>query len=74
MREGTSGFWVEVKNNKISIGYEDYGVSRFGGGDFEKTYYLYEENSEKFVSELQKARNSVLVLNMERISTKGVIV
>ena len=58
MREGTSGFWVEEKDNKISIGYEDYGVSQFGGGDFEKTYYLYEENSEKFVSELQKARNS----------------
>ena len=54
MREGTSGFWVEDKDNKISIGYEDYGVSQFGGGDFEKTYYLDEENSEKFVSELQK--------------------
>ena len=54
MREGTSGFWVEEKDNKISIGYEDYGVSQFGGGDFEKTYYLDEGNSEKFVSELQK--------------------
>ena len=54
MREGTSGFWVEEKNNKISIGYEDYGVSLFGGGNFEKTYYLDEENSKKFVSALQK--------------------
>ena len=54
MREGTSGFWVEDKDSKISIGYEDYGVSQFGGGDFEKTYYLDEENSKKFVSGLQK--------------------
>lgn len=54
MREGTSGFWVKEKDNKISIGYEDYGVSQFGGGDFEKTYHLDEENSKKFVSELQK--------------------
>ena len=54
MREGTSGFWVEQKNGGISIGYEDYGVSEFGGGDFERTYYLDEENSEKFVAELKK--------------------
>ena len=54
MREGTSGFWVTEKDGKISIGYEDYGVSQFGGGDFEKTYYLDEENSSKFVVALQK--------------------
>ena len=54
MREGTSGFWVEKKNGKISIGYEDYGVSEFGGGDFEKTYYLDEENSKKLVTALKK--------------------
>ena len=34
MREGTSGFWVEQKNGKITIGYEDYGVTEFGGRDF----------------------------------------
>ena len=45
MREGTSGFWTTQKDGKISIGYEDYGVSLFGGGDFEHTYYLDEENS-----------------------------
>ena len=54
MREGTSGFWVEKKNNKISIGYVDYGVSEFGGMDFEKTYYLDEENSKKFIDALKK--------------------
>ena len=54
MREGTSGFWVEQKNGMISIGYEDYGVSEFGGRDFEKTYYLDEENSRKFEIALEK--------------------
>ena len=54
MREGTSGFWVTKKGGKISIGYEDYGVSEFGGGDFEKTYYLDKENSKKFVKALKK--------------------
>ena len=54
MREGTSGFWVTEKDGAISIGYEDYGVSQFGGGDFEKTYYLDKENSQKLVAELQK--------------------
>ena len=34
MREGTSGFWLEEKNGELSIGYEDCGVSQFGGGDF----------------------------------------
>ena len=52
MRESTSGFWVEQKDGKISIGYEDYGVSEFGGGDFERTYFLDEENSKKLVAAL----------------------
>ena len=71
MREGTSGFWVEVKNNKISIGYEDYGVSRFGGGDFEKTYYLDEDNSKKFVSELQKEYSGSLEKMIEAAFGRG---
>ena len=54
MREGTSDFWVEQENGKISIGYEDYGVSEFGGGDFERTYYLDEENSQKMINALEK--------------------
>ncbi len=54
MREGTSGFWVTNQDGAISIGYADYGVSEFGGGDFEKTYYLNKENSKKFVNALQK--------------------
>ena len=60
MREGTSGFWVEEIDNKISIGYEDYGVSQFGGGDFEKTYYLDRENSKKFVIALESEYNGSL--------------
>ena len=54
MREGTSGFWVEKRCGKITIGYEDYGVSQFGGGDFEKTYYLDKENSARLVAALKK--------------------
>ena len=38
MREGTSDFWVTQSDGKTGIGYEDYGVSQFGGGDLEKTY------------------------------------
>ena len=54
MRAGTSGFWVTETNGCITIGYEDYGVSEFGGGDFERTYYLNKENSQKFLQALQK--------------------
>ena len=71
MREGTSGFWVEEKDNKISIGYEDYGVSQFGGGDFEKTYYLDEENSKKFVYELQKEYQGSLEEMIEAAFGRG---
>ncbi|MBQ9978983.1 MAG: hypothetical protein IKM40_04555 [Clostridia bacterium] len=60
MREGTSGFWVQKKNRRITIGYEDYGVSQFGGGDFERTYYLDVENSKKFVSALKKEYQGTL--------------
>ncbi len=54
MREGTSGFWVEAKDGGIAIGYADYGVSEFGGGDFEKTYYLDKENTKKLIATLEK--------------------
>ena len=54
MREGTSGFWVEENDSKISIGYADYGVSEFGGGDFEQTYRFDQENSKKFIIALEK--------------------
>ena len=60
MREGTSGFWVTQTEDLISIGYTDYGVSQFGGGDFEKTYYLNKENAKKFVTALQKEYNGTL--------------
>lgn len=60
MREGTSGFWLEEKDGKISIGYADYGVSQFGGGDFEKTYYLDAENSKKFILSLKKTYSGTL--------------
>ena len=55
MRKGTSGVWVNESDNIIQIGYEDYGVSEFGGGDFECIYTLTDENAIKFRSELAKA-------------------
>ena len=54
MREGTSGFWVIQEHGRIRIGYEDYGVSQFGGGDFERTYCLDEENSTKLINALRE--------------------
>ena len=60
MREGTSGFWVTQTPQGIRIGYTDFGVSRFGGGDFERTYYLDVENSKKFVSALKKEYQGTL--------------
>lgn len=55
MRKGTSGVWVNESDNKIKIGYEDYGVSEFGGGDFECIYTITDENAIKFRSKLTKA-------------------
>ena len=71
MREGTSGFWVTKKGGKIAIGYEDYGVSEFGGGDFEKTYYLDKENSKKFVKALKKEYRGSLEKMIEGAFGKG---
>ena len=72
MREGTSGFWVSEKDGEVSIGYADYGVSAFGGGDFEKTYYLDKENSKKFVSALQKEYRGSLKEMIEAIDEPNV--
>lgn len=48
MRRGTSGFWLNEKDDgSISIGYEDYDVSEFGGSDYEQTYNLDSENALK---------------------------
>ena len=71
MREGTSGVWVTKNSSGISIGYEDYGVSQFGGGCFEKTYYLNRENSEKFISALKKEYSGSLKKMIESAFGKG---
>lgn len=60
MRSGTSGFWVEETDEGIRIGYEDYGVSEFGGGDFEKTYCMNKENAIKFTEALKKKHRGSL--------------
>ena len=60
MREDTSGVWVTERAGCIEIGYVDYGVSEFGGADFEKTYYLDRENSKKFVKALKEEYRGTL--------------
>ena len=71
MRKGTSGFWVRVKGGSISIGYEDYGVSEFGGGDFEKTYTLSKENSEKLITALKEEYTGTLREMLEAAFTRN---
>ena len=71
MREGTSGFSVTKIKGKISIGYEDYGVSEFGGGGFEKTYYFDKENSKKFIAALKKEYRGSLRAMIEAAFGKG---
>lgn len=60
MRKGTSGFWLEETENEIRIGYTDYGVSEYGGGDYEKTYVLVGENAQKFREALASAHKGTL--------------
>lgn len=60
MRQGTSGVWVTETKNKIEIGYEDYGVSEFGGGNFECTYTLIDKDAIKFRDELSKLYSGTL--------------
>ena len=60
MREGTSGFWIEESQEALSIGYEDYGVSQFGGGSFECTYTMKNENAEKFKQFLARRYDGTL--------------
>lgn len=60
MRDGTSGVLATRKSGMITIEYVDFGVSEFGGGDFEKTYYLDKENSKKLVSALKKEHKGSL--------------
>ena len=71
MREGTSGFWVEKSDTGISIGYEDYGVSQFDGGDFERTYYLGRDNSERLEKALKEEYDGTLDEMIEAAFTKN---
>jgi hypothetical protein len=71
MKKGTSGFWLTEKDGSISIGYEDYGVSEFGGGDFEKTYTLDKENSEKFIAALKTEYSGSLEDMIETAFTRN---
>jgi len=71
MREGTSGFWVEKSDTGISIGYEDYGVSQFGGGNFEKTYYLDKDNSKRLENALKKEYTGTLEEMIEAAFTRS---
>ena len=66
MKKGTSGFWIQEKNDgSLVIGYEDYGVSEFGGGDYEQTYNLDSENALKLKNVLQVTNNGSLEKTIE---------
>ena len=71
MREGTSGFLVTENESGIRIEYVDFGVSQFGGGDFERTYYLNKENAKKFVAALQKQYQGTLDQMIEAAFGRG---
>ena len=71
MREGTSGFWVERKKGELRIGYVDFGVSQFGGGDFEKTYYLNRENAKRLKRSLRKEHRGSLENMLEAAFGRG---
>ncbi len=71
MREDTSGFYVTETEDGISIEYCDFGVSMFGGGDFEKTYYMDKENAEKFKNALKKKYKGSLDEMIESAFTRG---
>ncbi|MBR2336040.1 MAG: hypothetical protein IKA62_07460 [Clostridia bacterium] len=69
MREGTSGFWIEQNDVSLSIGYEDYKVSEFGGANFEKTYYFNKENTKKLKDALSKKYKGTLEEMIEEAFT-----
>ncbi len=71
MREGTSGFWVTQTPQGIRIGYTDFGVSQFGGGDFERTYSMSVENSNRFVAALEKEYQGSLEEMIEAAFGRG---
>lgn len=48
MRKGTSGLLLyESRDGGMEIGYCDYGVGFFGGGDYDVTYRIDKENANK---------------------------
>ena len=71
MREGTSGFLVTENESGIRIEYVDFAVSQFGGGDFERTYYLNKENAKKLVAALQKEYQGTLDQMIEAAFGRG---
>ena len=71
MREGTSGFWLSQTENELQIGYEDYGVGMFGGGDYEKTYIMDAANAKKFETALRKKYSGTLEAMVEEAFTRN---
>ena len=72
MREGTSGFGLnEKQDGSISIEYVDYGVSQFGGCEFEKTYTLDSDNTTKLKLALQSTYKGSLRKMIEEAFGRG---
>jgi len=66
MKEATSGFSLSYENDgSLRICYDDFGVSEFGGGDYEKSYTLDKENAEKLKAALSELLKGTLEEMME---------
>ena len=58
MRKGTSGLlFTQNDNGSIRVEVVDYGVSEFGGGDWESWYELDKQNADALYSELSKLQS-----------------
>ncbi len=54
-------FWIRsLPDGGTRIGYEDYGVACFGGGDYEANYTLDRENTELLVRKLSAGHTGTL--------------
>ncbi len=65
MRKGTSGLQLYEKSDGcIELGYDDYGVREFGGGDYDVTYCIDKENADKLRAYFKSKKSGSLKQKM----------